>query len=310
MNCDIKKGYCPFCLEATDQKSFKWEPATHDPDRVDFANLYVDLVRCRQCAAVFVRRNLSRKLIEKYYSAETSGSIPANMENFYWWLQNTEMAFKDILRHIAKEPRGPLLDVGCGRGTLLYLARQQGWAVTGLEINAEMARFVSQELAVTCILGTSDNNDLPKNYYGVITLLDVLEHLYDPVKILRRCRELLRPGGVVIVKCPYWRMQYLKEQIRYWVGLGSGDIANIGHINQFSPLSLGLALRRAGFQLIGFYPAQNFLPAIRGTSFNLKRTIEYGITEALNILIKLIFKIFRVNLSFSILGLARKPMIE
>lgn len=304
----IEKGYCPFCLEATEQKSFKREPATNNPSRVDFANIYVDLVRCRQCAAVFVRRDLSKELIEKFYRSGNSVSFPANMENFYWWLQNTEMAFKDILRHIDNEPRGPLLDVGCGRGTLLYLARRQGWEVSGLEINADLARFVSEELAVPCILGTLGNKDLPRNHFGVITLIDVLEHLYDPVNTLRRCQELLRPGGVVIVKSPYWRMQYLKEQIRYLLGLGPGDIANIGHINQFSPLSLGLAMRRAGFQPLGFYPAQSFLPAIRGTSFNLKRTIEYGITAAFNISIKLIFKIFRINFSFNMLGLARKPL--
>ena len=110
------------------------------------------------------------------------------MENFYWWLQNTEMAFKDILRHIDNEPRGPLLMRAAVMDPSLPGA-PQGWEVSGLEINADCARFVSEELAVPCILGTLGNKDLPRNHFGVITLIDVLEHLYDPVNTLRAVKS-------------------------------------------------------------------------------------------------------------------------
>jgi SAM-dependent methyltransferase len=232
------------------------------------------------------------------------------MENFGWWLQNTEGAIRSLLNQIRSEPRGPLLDVGCGRGTLLYLAREEGWEVSGIEINVELANFVNQELNIRCFQGSLFDVEVPLNHYRVLTLFDVLEHIYEPVKTLQRCREILRPGGIVVVKSPHWRMQYLKERVKEVIGIGTGDIGGICHINQFDPRSIQTAFRMANLNSVAVRPAKTLHPGMRGAPFNLRRTLDWGLRTAVNGLIGLLFRTMRFNVAFHLLAIARKSHLD
>lgn len=302
-------GWCPICLNQTSQLFLKNEPATRDSDRpAEFQSMRVDIVRCESCRAVFVQRNFSEELLDSFYSERAGGKFPADMENFRWWLQSTKASTLQLLRLIKNEPRGPLLDIGCGRGALLNLAKQQRWPVSGLELNGELADFVRNELDIQVTHGNLFHTDIPKNHYSVITLFDVLEHLYHPVQALSRCLEALRPGGMVVVKSPFWRSQHRKERIKKALGMGTGDIANIGHINQFDPRSIRTAFQKAGLNCVKVIPARSFLPAIRGASFSLRRTLDWGARALTNGLTNLAFKTTRLNLSFNLLGIARKPV--
>jgi 2-polyprenyl-3-methyl-5-hydroxy-6-metoxy-1,4-benzoquinol methylase len=301
------RSWCPICLETSAQVFLKSEPAVETPiGEADLDEKQVDIVRCVDCRAVFVRRDFPEELLDRFYTRVTGGGIALNMENFGWWLQNTEGAIQDLLRLVANEKRGPLLDVGCGRGTLVYLARQHGWEVTGLDINADMARFVKDQLGIPALSGALEDSALPFNHFAVITLFDVLEHVYAPIKMLERCKELLRPGGVLIVKSPHGKMQLFKENIRKRMGLGTGNIATIGHINQFDTRSLNRAFQKAGLTPIGVFPASVFLPAMRGAPFNLRRTIDYGLKVAVNNTTDIAFRVSGLNAALNLMGIARK----
>jgi SAM-dependent methyltransferase len=186
------------------------------------------------------------------------------------------------------------------------LAQKQGWDVAGIEINQELASFVSRELGIETYTGSLFNVDLPDDYFQIIILIDVLEHLYDPVKTLTRCYRLLKSNGVLVVKTPYWKMQHNKEVIKKLFRVGTGNIATLGHINQFDPCSIKLAFRKSGFDIIGIYPARSFLPGMKGAPFSLKRSLEYSVRATFNGLVELLFRITSVNLSFNLLSLARK----
>ena len=303
------RGWCPICQENVSQSPLKREPGTRDVNRPhEYRSVWVDIVRCEACRAVFVHRSFPEEMLDRYYSCRAGGTYPTDMEAFGWWLQSTKGAILHILRHLRNEPRGPLLDIGCGRGTFLHLAKQQGWKVTGLELNAELADFVQRKLNIETIHGNLFKVDVPTNHYSVVTLFDVLEHLYDPVRALERCREILRPGGLVVVKSPSWRMQYFKEFLKRAFGVGSGDIAGIGHINQFAPSSIRTAFRKAGLNCVSVIPARTLLPAMRGASFSVKRTMDWCARELTNGIVDLVFKTTRMNLSFNLLAMARKPL--
>lgn len=302
-------GWCPICLHNVSQAFVKREPATRDPTRpAEYTSMSVDIVRCGSCRATYVRRDFPEELLNNFYACRAGGGHPADMEAFGWCLQNTKGCILHILRQIRNEPGGPLLDIGCGRGAFLYLAKRHGWQVSGLELNADLANFVRRELHIDTIRGNLFDVDLPENHYSVVTLLDVLEHLYSPVKALRRCRDILRPGGVVLVKSPFWRMQYLKELAKKAVGAGSGDIANIGHINQFAPGSIRTAFREAGLDCVKVMPARTLLPAIRGAGFSLKRNLSWCVRTLTNGMTGLIYRTTGLNASFNLLGIARKPL--
>src|SRR5205814_1237636 len=81
------------------------------------------------------------------------------------------------------------------------------------------------------------------------TLTDVLEHIPDPLPVLTQLGRLLEPGGWIAVKVPCGASQLLKQRIRRFARPSQGlrVATNLGHVNQFGPRSLGLALERAGF---------------------------------------------------------------
>jgi SAM-dependent methyltransferase len=101
-------------------------------------------------------------------------------------------------------PAGPLLDVGCGHGLLLDEARRRGYDVEGLELSASAAAYARDVLDLRVHEHTLEDHD-PGDAgegYAAIVLADVLEHLDDPTAAIRRCRELLRPGGVLCLVTP------------------------------------------------------------------------------------------------------------
>lgn len=99
-------------------------------------------------------------------------------------------------------PTGRLLEVGASHGLLLDEARSRGWAVTGLEPSTDAREHAAAlGLDVRDAL-LEDLDPATDGGYDAIAMVDVLEHLDDPVAALRRCRSLLADGGVLCVVTP------------------------------------------------------------------------------------------------------------
>jgi len=145
----------------------------------------------------------------------------------------------------AGEGRKRLLDVGCGNGRFLSLARGLGWECHGVEPDAAAAQ-VAREQGIS-LLG-SRLEDLPGDLAGtfdVITLNQVIEHVYDPVDVLRRCHDLLRPGGHLWLETPNTESVGYEIYGAHWRGLESPR-----HLVLFDFASLSWSLERAGFERV------------------------------------------------------------
>jgi SAM-dependent methyltransferase len=96
-----------------------------------------------------------------------------------------------------------VLDVGCGSGAFLNLAKASGLETHGLELNtaaAEKARAKDHRI-FDCLLHelTPEQVDRP---YDLITLFQVLEHVPDPLQVMRDAAKRLAPGGYIVVAVP------------------------------------------------------------------------------------------------------------
>jgi 2-polyprenyl-3-methyl-5-hydroxy-6-metoxy-1,4-benzoquinol methylase len=102
----------------------------------------------------------------------------------------------------AHAPRGRLLEVGCGHGLLLDEARRRGYAVEGLELSVEAARYARERLGLSVREMVLEDAALDSERYDAVLLVDVLEHLDDPVAALERLRTMLAPGGALLIVTP------------------------------------------------------------------------------------------------------------
>jgi 2-polyprenyl-3-methyl-5-hydroxy-6-metoxy-1,4-benzoquinol methylase len=138
---------------------------------------------------------------------------------------------------------GALLDVGCGNGRLLTVMRTLGWRVHGIEPDERSAEIARRSSGAR-IDPELDEELYPPAYFDVITMNHVLEHVADPVTLLRHCFRLCRPGGLIGIVVPNWRALGHRLFRRDWYALEPPR-----HAVMYEPATLGRTLERAGFRV-------------------------------------------------------------
>lgn len=139
---------------------------------------------------------------------------------------------------------GRLLDIGAAAGFTMAGCRDLGWNVDGVEPNLMMVEHCRKAEGLNVYHGDLDDVDASERYNCVL-LLQVLEHIGDPVGTLRKILTLLKPGGIVIVETwnvRSWPARVLKHR---WHQCNPPSV-----VHWFSPRSLTRLFNRHGFRLI------------------------------------------------------------
>lgn len=143
-----------------------------------------------------------------------------------------------------------VLDVGCAGGHLALVLAARGCTVSGVEYDAaaaEEARPVLEQLVVGDLEQLDLEAELGSARFDVLVFGDVLEHLRDPLPVLRRALPLLAPNGYVVISLPNIahgavRLSLLRGRFDYQP-LGLLDAT---HVHFFTRDSLRAMLREAG----------------------------------------------------------------
>lgn len=175
-----------------------------------------------------------------------------------WIPKPVEYAFKEgdgsshsaILALMRGLPPGRVLDVGCSGGLFAERLRSLGHTVTGVDfvevdgVRERCSRFVLANL----------EEGLPQDIgvdYDYVVAGDVIEHLSRPERVLRELREVLRPGGKVLLSVPNFGHWY--SRLRVALGVFDYDrrgILDETHLRFFSRGSLRRTVRSAGYDLL------------------------------------------------------------
>ncbi len=139
-------------------------------------------------------------------------------------------------------PGKRLLEVGCGAGQQLKIMKELGWQVEGADRDpsaVEHARSKGLEVKH----GTPEEIKYPDGYFGAIISNHVIEHVYDPVSLLREFYRILEPGGKFVMITP--NIESLGSRVFKHADVMFMDSPR--HLFVFSPGSLKRMAEIAGF---------------------------------------------------------------
>jgi 2-polyprenyl-3-methyl-5-hydroxy-6-metoxy-1,4-benzoquinol methylase len=132
--------------------------------------------------------------------------------------------------------KGSLLEVGFGSGALLEQARQRGWQVVGLEIDQGCVDQM-QVKGLSAHKASLLEYEAEMESFNVVTMYSVIEHVVDPITNLKKAYELLKPGGILILRLPDTDAE--------------GPMASlIAHVYHFNAHTVMVLLRRCGFEVL------------------------------------------------------------
>lgn len=140
------------------------------------------------------------------------------------------------------------VDAGCARGYLGSRLKDLGAYVIGLEVSGQAAAEASKILDEVYVADLEKSWPLPDASVDLVVLAEVLEHVFDPVKVLREAHRVLNSGGSVIITTPNFmtwtnRARFLVGNFKYQ----NQGMFDFGHIRWFTYAYLKKVLSDSGF---------------------------------------------------------------
>lgn len=255
----FRAGQCPVCEYDKTKAIYPIDKAfVSSLSGIDISDLPVSVARCEACGHQFIRPVPQPLFLKAFYGAYMSEAkkgfykeraqeeIPVSFRRRYGrWLER--------VRYLGG--RDSLLDVGTGLGMFLRLAREYGFEVAGVEPNDEAAEVLQKRYGIqvhACLIEELDT--LAK--YDMVTMWDLLEHLPDPQKVVRKAHKMLNPGGLLVLEIPA-RDSFIHWLVKSAYRVSAGRISRplllvygIHHLQYFSEKSIRSFLSANGFEVI------------------------------------------------------------
>ena len=213
---------CPVCgsESSVDDTAF-----TIHPERP----LAVDLRKCIRCRHGWIDPLPAQAFLNYLYGRGSRSVIGAEQAK-------TELTIPEAIAacEAATLPATRYLEIGVGQGLLYRHFADAGWSAAGVDPGDWAASFPG-------IVRSIDDIDVDRRF-DLIVAMDVLEHVRDPVAMVRRLRELAAPGARLFMAFPN------RASLRAHVGKGRWRMVRpLGHLHFFSPRSARLMLKEAGW---------------------------------------------------------------
>lgn len=161
--------------------------------------------RCAECGLVYLSPRLEEACMLDLYRAESyfAGEQSLGYETYEQDEAVYRMTFERRLRAMAPfVSPGRLLDIGCGTGLFLDVARRASWDAFGLDASSYAVSRGPADLVDRITTGTLESTDYPAGSFDAVTMFDFFEHVYHPAAFAEHVARILSPSGVAIVATP------------------------------------------------------------------------------------------------------------
>lgn len=245
---------CPLCDATGFDLVFRYDAPPKGETRFegfDPKNYRREIWRCRLCGHFVNDCKMEPKgfyqgaYVQGTYGAEGMRAafkriqaLPPEKSDNYHRVKRIDGYAREVWQGRLSRPT--VLDVGSGLCVFLARMKEAGWECTALDPDQGAAEHARSEVGVKAICGDfMERGDLGS--YDLIAFNKVLEHVADPVAMLKKSRRHLRAGGMVYVEVPDGEAAALEGPER--------EEFFIEHLCVFSPASLGLLAAKAGFRV-------------------------------------------------------------
>jgi SAM-dependent methyltransferase len=214
----------------------------------DITQLYqidkVRVVQCNHCDLVYTNPRLSEEERLKIYNTKEYFSDYLNDLPFTLAIGHSRL--NAILKY--KKPPGKILEIGCGTGHFLDLARQKGWEAYGVEISAFIGRFAREKLGLEVFVGPIEKASLAPESFDIICLYHLLEHISSPKEYCQKLYSLLKPKGLLVIEVPIISVMH-NNKLK-----GNGyELHPYEHLFHFSRETLSTLLTQSGYKIINIF---------------------------------------------------------
>lgn len=253
---------CPLC--GSNYISYKYS--------IDRFKLEFNIDICNSCGFMFMNPPFKDSVIKKFYSedyfrgrADYSYIDERELKKYsrYVWDKRVEVIHGFI-------ESGNFLDIGCSFGGLLQSAAKY-YTPYGIELSDYAYSHCSKLFRNRAHLGTIEDHRFARGTFSVITMIELIEHLADPVKAVTECFQLLQPGGLLVIQTANMngrQARVLGENYEYFMP---------GHLSYFTAGNLAEFLRNTGFgEVRVYYPVEfGLLPKLLKSRGGFTRLSDY-----------------------------------
>lgn len=280
--------HCSYCARETREKVRADLMIRHLPENEVFGGK-LRIVECAECGLRYLNpmpdlRDLGHIYNYDVYEDSTNNN-PVLMEHFYASLKQHTKNLRTVL------------EIGCGTGEFLAFLESKGIEATGVEFadSAKRVKFKGKLL-----IGRMEDIDIPDASFDGVLLLNVIEHLSDPLSVLVKIRKMLQPGGALVLRQPNSDMFFnslyrpMVEFPKYLVhralkarskktGFSLLGFQN-QHLYYFNRRSVTQLLKRAGFEVAAYGTVDPYNRKRMVKSLKTGNLIEGGVATIRHVL--------------------------
>ena len=213
-------------------------------------DIQVSIVQCQECELIYQNPRPSFDEMGQHYPPEYESHAPTLKHSNNSWLLNRALQYgmdkrrRFVTRH---KNQGRLLDIGCATGHFLRDMEKLGsWDLMGVETSAHAAGIARDQYNLDVFAGTIEEANYPDQFFDVITMWDVVEHLHNPLGSLFEINRILKEDGILVFRVPNGDSWDAKLFGSTWAGLDAPR-----HLFVFTPKTISMMLHLSKFKILG-----------------------------------------------------------
>ena len=223
------------------------------------------IVRCDRCGFMFAivppATNTENIYTEDefFFSPEERKQTRGDSWYDVLWQRKKPFYFSRLRRIGDFQKPGRMLDIGCAAGYMLDAARRLGWEIAGVEPSPAMRERARTDLRCTVYESLDEAIAAGSQRYECVMMFEVIEHLEDPIAVMRRVRELVVSGGLIALSTPNCESPSAPAGLPLDIWF-----APPAHISYFGPKTLDSCMRQAGFDELAIEGLEGFCRVLAG----------------------------------------------